>query len=76
MIVDYLKFADVPMPLHDAQELDNDLGRGSDGDLALSTALGVVQAIVQNRHADHLILIVGSESVRLSGTSRKRVWVS
>lgn len=27
--------------LHDAQELDDDLGGGSDKDLALSTALGI-----------------------------------
>lgn len=35
--------------LHDAQELDNDLGGGSDKDLALAPALGiddVVEAVV------------------------------
>lgn len=43
--------------LHDLQELDNDLGRGSDQDLALAGLLGVVDAlegIVENGGADHL----------------------
>ena len=42
--------------LHDRQELDDDLGAGSDHDLALAGLLGVVDAlesIVENRGADH-----------------------
>ena len=31
--------------LHDREELDNDLGRGSDKDLALALALGVDNAV-------------------------------
>jgi hypothetical protein len=39
------------MLLHDTEELDNDLGAGSDQDLALSRLLGVVdglERIVEN----------------------------
>jgi hypothetical protein len=42
--------------LHDRQELDNDLGRGSDEDLALSGLLGVVDGvkrIVEDGSLDH-----------------------
>ena len=43
--------------LHDAQELDDDLGARSDQNLALSGLLGVVDAverIVENTGSDHL----------------------
>lgn len=43
--------------LHDPQELDDDLGRRADQDLALAGLLGVVdavQSIVQDGSADHL----------------------
>lgn len=42
--------------LHDLEELDNDLGAGSDQDLALAGLLGVVdgvEGIVENGSADH-----------------------
>ena len=45
------------MALHDAEELDDDLGGRSDQDLALAGLLGVVDAlesIVENGSADHL----------------------
>ena len=45
--------------LHDRQELDNDRGGRTDHDLTLTTAFSVVdavQAVVQNRGADHLII--------------------
>lgn len=44
--------------LHDRKELDNDLGGRANHDLALTTALSVVdgvQAVVQNRDTDHVI---------------------
>jgi hypothetical protein len=44
------------VPLHDCQELDNDLGARPDQDLSLSSLLGVVdgvQRIVKNRSLDH-----------------------
>ena len=44
------------MLLHDRQELDNDLGRGTDENLSLSTLLSVVdvvQTILQNGDSDH-----------------------
>ena len=44
------------MTLHDLQELDDDLGRGPDHDLALAGLLGVVDAvegIVEDGSADH-----------------------
>jgi hypothetical protein len=42
--------------LHDGQELDNDLGAGSDQDLALASLLGIVdrlESVVKNRSLDH-----------------------
>lgn len=42
--------------LHDLEELDNDLGRRSDQDLALASLLGVVdgvERIVEDGSADH-----------------------
>jgi hypothetical protein len=42
--------------LHDAQELNNDLGRWSDEDLTLSALLGVVdgvERIVEDGSLDH-----------------------
>jgi hypothetical protein len=42
--------------LHDAQELDNDLGRRPNEDLSLTSLLGIVdgvQAVVENRSLDH-----------------------
>lgn len=42
--------------LHDSEELDNDLGRRSDQDLALASLLGVVDGvkrIVEDGSADH-----------------------
>lgn len=42
--------------LHDSQELDNDLGRRTDHDLASAGLLGVVDGvkrIVEDRSADH-----------------------
>lgn len=44
------------MLLHDAQELDNDLGAGADEDLALARLLGVVdgvERIVEDGGLDH-----------------------
>ena len=44
------------MLLHDLEELDNDLGGGTDQDLALAGLLGVVDAvegIVEDGGADH-----------------------
>lgn len=44
------------MALHNGQELDDDLGRWADQDLALASLLGVVdsiQAIVENGCLDH-----------------------
>lgn len=42
--------------LHDSQELDNDLGRRTDEDLAFARLLGVVDSIkriVEDRGLDH-----------------------
>lgn len=56
VIIDLLELADVTMALHDTQELHNDLGARANEHLALSTALSiddVVQAVVQDRYANH-----------------------
>ena len=45
------------MFLHDAQELDNDLGAGSDQDLTLAGLFGVVdgvERIVEDARLDHV----------------------
>lgn len=47
------------MLLHDAEELDDDLGAGADQDLTLATLLGIVDAlksIVQHANTDHISL--------------------
>ncbi|MCV2423820.1 hypothetical protein LNV47_24875 [Paucibacter sp. DJ4R-1] len=56
VVVDLLKLANVAVALHDAQELDDDLGARADEHLALSATLGIdniVEAVVQDRYADH-----------------------
>ena len=59
------------MFLHDTQELDNDLGAGSDQDLALAGLLGVVdgvERIVEDTGFDHseiLSSMVGGEVSRV-----------
>ena len=53
--------------LHDLEELDNDLGAGSDHDLALAGLLGVVdgvESIVENRSANHFGGIVRVEILK------------
>lgn len=47
------------MSLHNSQELDNDLGRGSDQDLSLTSLLGVgnsLKSVSENRSASHVEL--------------------
>lgn len=67
------------MLLHDAQELDDDLGRGSDEDLSLALALSVddaVESIVEDGNANHLAKFVligrigGLESICYAPTGR------
>ena len=44
------------MPLHDREELDNDLGGGADEDLALALLLSVddaLEAVVEDGNANH-----------------------
>jgi len=45
MIINFLEFTNVAMLLHNAEELDNNLGAGSDQDLTLSGLLGVVDGV-------------------------------
>jgi hypothetical protein len=70
--------------LHDLQELDNDLGRGPDHDLALAGLLGVVDAvegIVQDGGADHfggcgvveMEILKSSRGYEVSASVPKRV---
>lgn len=47
------------MSLHNSQKLDNDLGRGSDQDLSLTSLLGVgnsLKSVSENRSASHVEL--------------------
>lgn len=53
--------------LHDLEELDNDLGTGSDQDLTLSSLLGIVdgvEGIVENGSANHFGGIVEAEILK------------
>lgn len=45
VIVDVLELTDVTMLLHDGQELDDDLGGGSNQDLTLTGLLGIVDCV-------------------------------
>lgn len=50
------------MLLHDTQELDDDLGRRTDEDLALASLLGVVdgvERIVEDGSLDHFVGVEG-----------------
>lgn len=56
VVVDLLELANVAVLLHNREELDDDLGRGSDKHLALTLALGVdnaVKSVVKNGNANH-----------------------
>jgi hypothetical protein len=56
VVVHELKFANVPVLLHELQELDNDLRRRSQQYLPLATLLSVthgLESIVQDGDADH-----------------------
>lgn len=58
MVIDNGKFTNVAMTLHDAKEFDNDLGRGTNKNLTLSTALSVdniVKTVIQDGYADHFL---------------------
>lgn len=59
------------MALHDLEELDNDLGRRTDQDLALARLLGVVdgvERIVEDGGANH-----GSGFIRFSNRGKEEV---
>lgn len=49
VVIDDLEFTDVAVSLHDAQELDDDLGGGSDKDLALAAALGIDNVLASSQ---------------------------
>jgi hypothetical protein len=56
LVIDDLELVDVAVLLHNLKELDNDLGRRADNNLALTTALGVGdvdEGVVENRNQDH-----------------------
>ena len=65
------------MLLHDGQELDNDLGTGSNQDLTLASLLGIVdcvQAIVQNG-GSHVVGLWRSDAIEIlsgNGLLQKR----
>jgi len=57
MIVDLLELADITVALHNGEELGDDLGRGSNHNLALARLLGVVdgvERIVQDGGTGHV----------------------
>lgn len=45
VVINVLKLTNVTVSLHDSQELDDDLGRGSNHDLALTGLLGIVDGV-------------------------------
>jgi hypothetical protein len=57
------------MALHDLEELDDDLGAGSDQDLTLAGLLGIVdgvEGVVENGSANHFGGVVGTEILKSS----------
>jgi hypothetical protein len=67
VVVELLELTNVAVSLHDGEELDNDLGRRSDQNLALASLLGVVDGvkrIVENGSADHFGGVLKRFSVR------------
>jgi len=57
VVVHNFELPDVPVLLHRLEEFDDNLGRGTDENLTLTTLLSVChgfEAISQHRHADHL----------------------
>lgn len=63
------------MFLHDAQKLDNDLGAGSDEDLALPGFFGVVdgvERIIEDTRFDHFEILSSMVGVEVSRVVRER----
>ena len=57
VIIHNLKLVNVAMLLHHLEEFDGDLGGGTDEDLTLALALGIIDAlesIVQHAYTDHI----------------------
>jgi len=79
VVIDLLEFTNVAVTLHDSQELGDNLGAGSDEDLALSGLLGIVdrlKSVVENRSLDHFGGSVEMEilkSLRRYEVSAKRI---
>jgi len=75
VIINFFEFANVAVLLHDAQELDDDLGAGSDEDLTLAGLLGIVDAlksVVEDGCLDH----VGGSVMRFSSRVKRGLEVS
>lgn len=75
VVVDLLELANVAVLLHNREELDDDLGRGSDKHLALTLALGVdnaVKSVVKNGNANHDGRLCDLEEVMTRGPVDKR----
>ena len=56
VVVDKLKLADVALLEHHREELDDDLGRGAEEDLALAALLGVgerLERVAEDADPDH-----------------------
>ena len=65
--------------LHDSKELDDDLGRRTDHDLALASLLGVVdgvERIVEDGGLDHVDGVVGRFSVAEATEVSARTWLA
>ena len=65
--------------LHNLEELDDDLGRRSDQDLALASLLGVVdgvERIVEDGSLDHFDGVIGRFSVAEATEVSARGWLA
>lgn len=65
------------MLLHDVQELDDDLGRRTDEDLALASLLGVVHGvkrIVENGGLDHFVGVGRKGEIEILKSSKYKNW--
>lgn len=70
VVIDVLKLINVTVSLHDGQELDDDLGGGSDENLSLTGFLGVgdgLKSVSENGSASHFLNKYVSTVVRENG---------
>ena len=77
VVVDELELADVALLQHHRQELDDDLGRGAEEDLALAALLGVgerLEGVAEDADPDHGVCVCVCVCVKLCFFSLFLFW--